>query len=121
MIQVQHLNKASKSRNAKVVFVMLPKRSFIERFQRSPLLQDISFTIQEGEMVGYIGPNGAGKSTTIKIMCGVLTPDDGTCLINGRVPWKERIDHVRRHWRCLWSTQSALVGCPSHRQFRADS
>lgn len=46
-------------------------------------------------MVGYIGPNGAGKSTTIKIMCGVLTPDDGTCLINGRVPWKERIDHVR--------------------------
>ena len=46
-------------------------------------------------MVGYIGPKWCRKSTTIKIMCGVLTPDDGTCLINGRVPWKERIDHVQ--------------------------
>ena len=71
------------------------KALFHREVSTIPALQDISFTIQEGEMVGYIGPNGAGKSTTIKIMCGVLTPDDGTCLINGRVPWKERIDHVR--------------------------
>lgn len=46
-------------------------------------------------MVGYIGPNGAGKSSTIKILSGILTPDSGTCLIDGRVPWKERIRHVR--------------------------
>ena len=46
-------------------------------------------------MVGYIGPNGAGKSTTIKIMCGVLTPDSGQCIIDGRVPWKNRVAHVR--------------------------
>jgi ABC-2 type transport system ATP-binding protein len=46
-------------------------------------------------MVGYIGPNGAGKSTTIKIMCGVLTPDGGVCEVNGRVPWRERVAHVR--------------------------
>ena len=46
-------------------------------------------------MVGYIGPNGAGKSSTIKVMSGILTPDSGTCLINGRTPWKERKAHVR--------------------------
>ena len=46
-------------------------------------------------MVGYIGPNGAGKSSTIKIMSGILTPDGGTCRINGRVPWKERTAHAR--------------------------
>ena len=44
--------------------------------------------------MGYIGPNGAGKSSTIKILSGILTPDSGTCLVNGRVPWKERRKHV---------------------------
>ena len=58
-------------------------------------LKDISFDIRDGEMVGCIGPNGAGKSTTIKIMCGVLTPDSGVCDINGRTPWKERVGHAR--------------------------
>ncbi len=59
-----------------------------------PALKDISFSVADGEMVGYIGPNGAGKSTTIKIMCGILTPDSGTCLINGRIPWRDRMAHV---------------------------
>ena len=45
-------------------------------------------------MIGYIGPNGAGKSSTIKILSGILTPDSGTCLVNGRVPWKDRIRHA---------------------------
>ena len=57
-------------------------------------LEGISFSIQQGELVGYIGPNGAGKSTTVKIMSGILTPDSGQCLILGRVPWKQRSAHV---------------------------
>ena len=57
-------------------------------------LEDLSFTIRDGEIVGYIGPNGAGKSTTIKILSGILTPDSGLCLVNGRVPWKERKSHA---------------------------
>lgn len=58
-------------------------------------LSDVSFTVSDGEMIGYIGPNGAGKSTTIKIMCGILTPDSGSCVIDGRTPWKERAAHVK--------------------------
>ena len=46
-------------------------------------------------MVGYIGPNGAGKSSTIKILSGILTPDSGTVLVDGRIPHKNRIRHVR--------------------------
>lgn len=57
-------------------------------------LENISFSIQEGELVGYIGPNGAGKSTTVKVMSGILTPDAGECRILGRVPWKERREYV---------------------------
>jgi len=59
-------------------------------------INHISFTIDDGEMVGYIGPNGAGKSSTIKILSGILTPDSGTCLVNGQVPWKDRKAYVRQ-------------------------
>lgn len=72
------------------------KNLFRRQVTEIPALQHVSFTVRDGEMVGYIGPNGAGKSSTIKIMCGVLTPDSGTCVVDGRVPWKERTAHVRR-------------------------
>lgn len=53
-------------------------------------VDDISFSLDEGEIVGYIGPNGAGKSTTIKMMCGILQPTGGSVLINGVSPYKDR-------------------------------
>jgi len=58
-------------------------------------LDGISFDIAEGELVGYIGPNGAGKSTTIKVLSGILVPDSGECTVAGRVPWLQRVPHVR--------------------------
>jgi ABC-2 type transport system ATP-binding protein len=58
-------------------------------------LDAVSFTIDEGELLGYIGPNGAGKSTTVKILSGILVPDSGTVSVMGRTPWKNRIPHVR--------------------------
>ena len=57
-------------------------------------VRELSFSVNEGELVGYIGPNGAGKSTTIKMMSGILVPDSGEINIMGRVPWKERTAHV---------------------------
>jgi len=72
----------------------LLRSAFVRRAKRVDALDGISFSIGEGEIVGYIGPNGAGKSTTVKIMSGILTPDGGECVINGRVPWKERVQHV---------------------------
>ncbi|HIW34330.1 MAG TPA: ATP-binding cassette domain-containing protein [Candidatus Paenibacillus intestinavium] len=59
-------------------------------------LKDISFQVQQGEIVGYIGPNGAGKSTTIKIMSGVLLPDSGSCSVMNMTPWLERQKYVAR-------------------------
>ena len=70
-------------------------RSLLRRdYEYIHALDNVSFTIEDGEMVGYMGPNGAGKSSTIKILSGILTPDSGTCVIDGRIPWKNRIEHV---------------------------
>lgn len=68
---------------------------FRREYETIRALDHVSFTIGDGEMVGYIGPNGAGKSSTIKILSGILTPDSGECLVNGRTPWKDRVNHVR--------------------------
>lgn len=56
----------------------------------------VSFDIARGELVGYLGPNGAGKSTTIKMLTGILVPSAGELRVGGRVPWKQRKEHVAR-------------------------
>ena len=71
------------------------KSFFHRQYKTINALENISFNINEGEIVGYIGPNGAGKSTTIKIMCGILVPTSGKCNINGFIPWKNRRKYVK--------------------------
>ena len=95
MIVLEGINKSFRVAKRQAGFGQAVKALVAREYQTIHALQDVSFTINDGEMVGYIGPNGAGKSTTIKIMCGVLTPDGGKCEINGRTPWRERINHVR--------------------------
>ncbi len=63
-------------------------------FQIVRAVDGVSFDIARGELVGYLGPNGAGKSTTIKILTGILVPTGGEVQVNGRVPWRQRREHV---------------------------
>lgn len=95
MIELKNITKTYKivQRNAGLGNAF--KSYFKREYKEVKALNDISFKINEGEMVGYIGPNGAGKSTTIKIMCGILTPDSGECKINGLVPYKQRSKYVK--------------------------
>lgn len=59
-------------------------------------LDDVSFSIDKGELLGYIGHNGAGKSTTVKILSGILTPTRGTVTVLEKTPWKNRIEIARQ-------------------------
>ena len=95
MIVLRNINKSFRVAKRHSGLGNAVKALFSREHESIHALQDVSFTINEGEMVGYIGPNGAGKSTTIKILCGILTPDNGFCEVNGRVPWKHRLQHVR--------------------------
>ena len=94
MIQAEHLQKIFRVRKRNAGFKNAAKAFFSREYEEIHALNDVSFRIEDGEAVGYIGPNGAGKSSTIKILSGILTPDSGTCVIDGRVPWKDRRAHV---------------------------
>nr|WP_281361746.1 ATP-binding cassette domain-containing protein [Nakamurella aerolata] len=58
-------------------------------------VDDVSLTIDDGELVGYLGPNGAGKSTTIKMLTGILVPTAGHVEVEGIVPWQDRRANAR--------------------------
>jgi len=65
-------------------------------YQEVRALDRVSFSIAAGELVGYIGPNGAGKSTTVKVLSGILVPDSGNVSVIGKIPWRDRVEYVRR-------------------------
>ena len=96
MIELNHISKTFRIAKRNAGMKEAVKALFRKEYTEIHALQDISFSIGKGEMVGYIGPNGAGKSSTIKVMSGILTPDSGECRIDGLVPWKNRKEHVRR-------------------------
>ena len=72
------------------------KDFFSRKYIEKVALDDVSFQIKKGEIVGYIGPNGAGKSTTIKIMTGILKPGSGFCRVLGVDPMENRIQFVKK-------------------------
>ncbi|MDA0204394.1 MAG: ATP-binding cassette domain-containing protein [Acidobacteria bacterium] len=67
---------------------------FQREYSTTRAVDDISFSIEPGEMVGYIGPNGAGKSTSVKILTGILTPTSGEVRANGFIPYKQRMAYA---------------------------
>jgi ABC-2 type transport system ATP-binding protein len=62
---------------------MLEVRNLVKRYSRVPVVDNVSFEIRRGEILGYLGPNGAGKSTTVKILTGLIQPSDGEIFFNG--------------------------------------
>lgn len=93
-IELKGISKAFKVSQRPEGRLGLLKGALIRETRIVKALEDITFQIDEGELIGYIGPNGAGKSTTVKVMSGILTPDGGSCTIMKRTPWLERVAHV---------------------------
>ena len=86
MIEVQNVSKEFVSPKKYPGLKGAIKGLFSREKVRKVAVDDVSFHIHKGEIVGYIGSNGAGKSTTIKMMTGILTPTKGKCLVNGVDP-----------------------------------
>lgn len=95
MIYVENLRKEFK-KTIKEPGLKGSLKSFIKpKKEIVAAVKDISFDVNEGEILGFIGPNGAGKSTVIKMLTGILTPTSGKCTINGKDPQKDRKKYVK--------------------------
>ncbi|MEK9146803.1 MAG: ABC transporter ATP-binding protein [Patescibacteria group bacterium] len=71
------------------------KSLFRRKYQKIKALEDISFEIKEGELVGFIGPNGAGKTTTLKCLSGLLYPTSGQISVLGYRPWQRQENFLK--------------------------
>ena len=95
IISVNNLRKEFKSLNRKEGLLGAIKDLFSTDYSTVVAVDDVSMEIESGEIVGFAGPNGAGKSTTIKMLTGVLEPNEGTVQVNGFVPFKERKKYMQ--------------------------
>ncbi|HOX17165.1 MAG TPA: ATP-binding cassette domain-containing protein [Spirochaetales bacterium] len=91
MIRVRNLGKTFVTQKRYPGFLGSLKGLVTREKVRTVAVDDVSFDIDSGEIVGYIGANGAGKSTTIKMMTGILTPSSGRVTVDGVVPWERRM------------------------------
>ncbi|WP_210367354.1 ATP-binding cassette domain-containing protein [Bacillus sp. REN3] len=94
-IEVKGLRKEFKAYSSRSGLSGAFRDLFTRNYTIIPAVNEISFNVQQGEMVGYIGENGAGKSTTIKMLTGILTPTSGQITVNGMNPHKEREKFVQ--------------------------
>lgn len=90
MIRVENLSKDFKINKKYAGFKGAIKSFFTSEYTIKKAVDNISFEINDGEIVGYIGANGAGKSTTIKMMTGILKPTNGIVSVNGLIPYENR-------------------------------
>jgi ABC-2 type transport system ATP-binding protein len=88
MIEVQHLTRIFRTYKKHPGFWGGVKGLFKRDFEETAAAKDISFTIAEGEFVGFLGPNGAGKTTTLKMLSGLIYPTSGVARVAGFDPTK---------------------------------
>ena len=116
-IKVEHISKTFKVAKRKNGVKDAIKSFFKRDYKIVEAIKDVSFSIEEGEIIGYIGPNGAGKSTTIKILSGILTPDSGEVTVDGVTPWKEHCKYVKKIGVVFGQRSQLWWDIPSHDTF----
>ena len=93
-IEVKGISKEFKVNKRSAGIPGMIANMFVPKYEIKHAVNNLSFNIEKGEMVGFIGPNGAGKSSTIKMLSGILCPDKGTISVNGYIPYKQRKAYV---------------------------
>ncbi len=107
VIAVSGLTKTFRTYRKQPGFAGAVKGLFHRTYEQVVAVNQIGFTIEPGELVGFLGPNGAGKTTTLKMLAGLLYPTSGEARVLGYVPW-ERADGYRRQFALLLGQKNQL-------------
>lgn len=107
LIEVEGLTKAFRTYKKQPGFGGALRGLFHRKYEQTLAVKDVSFTVEEGELVGFLGPNGAGKTTTLKMLSGLLYPTSGSARVLGYTPW-ERADGYRRQFALLLGQKNQL-------------
>jgi len=107
IIQVNNLTKTYRSYKKQPGFRGALKGLFHREYEEVNAAKDVSFSVEEGEFIGFLGPNGAGKTTTLKMLAGLLYPSSGSAEVLGYTPW-EREDGYRRQFALLLGQKNQL-------------
>ncbi len=106
-IEVNRLSKTFRTYKKQPGFSGAVKGLFRRKYETVTAVDEVSFSVAEGELVGFLGPNGAGKTTTLKMLSGLLYPTSGSARVLGYVPW-ERKDGYRRQFALLLGQKNQL-------------
>ncbi|MFN7140628.1 MAG: ATP-binding cassette domain-containing protein [Limisphaerales bacterium] len=106
-IEVNDLSKTFRTYKKQPGFAGAVRGLFHREYQQTAAVKNVSFTVEEGELVGFLGPNGAGKTTTLKMLSGLLYPSGGSARVLGYIPW-QRQDGYRRQFALLLGQKNQL-------------
>lgn len=116
-IEVENLRKYYRVHQKEPGFVGSVRAFFNRQFSTVKAVDDISFTIEEGEMVGFLGPNGAGKTTTLKVLSGLLFPTDGRATVMGYTPQHRPYEYLRQMTLVMGNKNQLIWDLPASETF----
>ncbi|HOW69194.1 MAG TPA: ATP-binding cassette domain-containing protein [Phycisphaerae bacterium] len=117
-IEVHQLSRIFKVPERESSFKAALASLFNRRYREVRAVDDISFSIEQGEIVGFLGPNGAGKTTTLKMLAGLLHPTSGTASVLGYTPWRREADYLSRISMVMGQRSQLLWDLPAMDSFR---
>ena len=112
MIEVENLTRVFRTYKKQPGFWGGVKGLFKREFEETRAADNVSFSIKEGEFVGFLGPNGAGKTTTLKMLSGLIYPTSGTARVAGFDPSKRE-----NAYRRLFALVLGIPGTPVYQIF----
>jgi ABC-2 type transport system ATP-binding protein len=107
VIVAEHLSKTYRSYRKREGLTGALRGLFSREYEAVHAAKDVSFSIEEGEFVGFLGPNGAGKTTVLKMLSGLLVPTGGSARVLGYIPW-ERKAPFKRQFSLVLGQKNAL-------------